>query len=280
MKIAFWSNGTDTCSVTANMAAMSVACVLRFPYQVIALENHLNRINLGLAYDGKSKVGLLREVGTNYYEGGGMEGLIRKINRGIKDVEQIRPYLKEVICNHLLYIPQSNVINKDIFNIEFLQNYETLFEYLAIFADLFLIDVENTNNISTQHILDQADLVVVNLPQNPKYLEDFFLNYSSILSKTFFVISKYSNHSIYNGKKLSQMFGIPKEQFAAIPYNELFYEAFQNGSLVEFITANYHCDNTNPNFYFIQMLKKATYLIVKNAKQNRLQSKGRYQCGN
>ena len=82
MKIAFWSNANDKCSVTANMAAISVASVIRYPYSIMTMENKLSNYNLGNAFFGKSHVSILNEVGTNYYDGDGMEGLMRKIYRG------------------------------------------------------------------------------------------------------------------------------------------------------------------------------------------------------
>lgn len=263
MNIAFWSNVNEKCGVSANLAAISLASVIRFPYKILVVENHLCSNNLGQAYLGSSRVDMVREVGTNYYEGGGIECLLRKINRGLYYYDHMEPYIKEIIYNHLYYIPQSKVIHKDIFNYELYHNISPMFEFLENHSNISFIDTASSQNLSSQTILEKSDFIVVNLCQNSVLLEDFFLNYSSIIPKAVFIISKYSKQSIFNSKKLSQMYDIPKEHIVAIPYNEMFCNAFLNGSIIEFMNRNYVCDKNNPNYDFIQAVKRATNMIMK-----------------
>jgi len=265
VKIAFWSNANEKSGVTANLAAISVASVIRFPYNILAFENHLCNNNLGCAYLGTSKVEMLREVGTNYYEGGGIEGLLRGVYRGEYNFDRMRLYMKEIINKHLYYIPQSKVIPRELFDYEFNNSIQPLLSFLEEYTDISFIDTASRYNLSSKTILEEADLIVVNLSQSPVIIEDFLLNYSSLIPKAVFLIGKYNNHSIFNSKKLSQIYEIPIERITAIPYNEMFCNAFLNGSIVEFIYSNYTSERNNPNYSYIQALKKATYMIIKHA---------------
>lgn len=267
MKIAFWSNANEKCGVTANMAAISVASVIRFPYSIIALENRLCHNNLGRAYLGTSSIEMIHEVGTNYYDGGGIEGLLRRIYRGDYHTNIIPSYRKEIIPGHLYYIPQSRVIHSEIFDYEFNHDIDILLQLLEEYSDISFIDTACRSNLSSKTILEEADLIVVNLCQNSMLLEDFFLNYSSLISKAVFLVGNYSSHSNINSRRISIAYDIPVENIIVIPFNEMYRNAFLNGSVVEFITSNYNGNKDNPNYLFIQSVKKAAYTIIKRAEQ-------------
>lgn len=265
MKIAFWSNANERCGVTENLAAISVASVIRYPYSVITMENRLCSNNLGKAFLGRSHVSMMNEVGTNYYEGGGMEGLIRKIYREDYFEGILRYYVKEIINKHLYYIPQSRIIHNEIFEYEFDHCVHPLLDMLDEFADICYINTASNHNLSTKTILEESDLIVVNLSQNQSILEDFFLNYSSLINKAVFILSNYESNPKYNYKKIANMYDIPLENISIIPRNELYQNSFAGGNVVEFISRNYVCPKESPNYLFIQAIKKSTYLIIKRA---------------
>lgn len=279
MKIAFWSNARQ-CGVTSNLAAISVASVIRFPYRLITLENHLSPNNLGSAYLGKPRADMVRDVGTNYYEGGGSEGLIRKIYRGGYASNVLEHYIREIIYQHLYYTPQGQVIHSELFDYEFNHCIRLIFQLLDRSAEISLIDTAGSNILSTKTVLEEADLIVVNLCQDPVILKDFFLNYSSLLPKAMLLISKYSGHSRFSIKRISKMYPVSPERIFPIPYNEIFGDALHRGSVVEFIFHNYHCTKESPNRFFIQSVKRAAYGMIKETEHlQRMKTEELQQCG-
>ncbi len=265
MKIAFWSNDNDVCQVSANMAAVSVASVIRYPYTVIAMENRLCNNNLGKAYLGINHAEAFHEPGTGYYDGGGIEGLMRKIYRGLCHPDILEAYVKEVISEHLYYIPQSKVIHGEVFDYELEGCIHPFLDMMEEFADISFIDTASKNNLSTKVILEKADLIVVNLCQRQGILEDFFLNYSSLIPRAVFIMSNYDSHNALTLKRISCTYELPWDRIIAIPYNPLYHNAFMNGNVVEYISWNYSCLQDNPNFLFIHSLKKAAHMIIKKA---------------
>lgn len=263
MKAAFWSNASELCSVSENLAAISVASVNRFPYSVITMENRLCRHNLGKAYHGGININTHDEVGTNYYDGNGIEGLLRKIYRGDYKPDILKSYLNEIIYKHLYYIPQSRIIHNEIFDYELDHGIYSLFQMIDQCADLCFIDTASNNNLSTKIILDEAYLIVINLCQKAQILEDFFQNYSSLISKAVFILSNYEPHAMRNCSMIFKKYLIPRENIIIIPHNELYQIAYENGNVLDFINGNYSCDKENPNYLYIQAIKKATYIIIK-----------------
>lgn len=264
MKVAFWSSARQ-CGVTSNLAAISVASVIKFQHKILALENHLCPNNLGCAYLGRGKADMVAEVGSNYYEGGGSEGLIRRIYRSTNNYYNLEPYLNEIIDNHLYYMPQGQVIHSDLFDYELNQSIEPFFNLIDNFSDITFIDTASSNSLSSKTIIEEADLIVINLYQDKRILEDFFSGYSSHISKAIILISKYSSNSLLSIKRISKMYDFPIERILPIPYNEIFETAFTRGRIVEFICSHYDCRRDDPNYFFMQSLKKASYLIVKGA---------------
>jgi hypothetical protein len=263
VNIAFWSNSGEMCSVSANLAAISVACAIRSSYSIISMENHLCSHNLGRAYNGGERANKLDEVGTNYYDGNGFEGLIRKIYRGDTRAGILKSYITEIIKQHLYYIPQSRILHNEIFDYELDHCFEPLIRMIDVNSDLCFIDTASNNNLSTKIILEEADLIVVNLCQKSSVLEDFFHNYSSLISKAIFIISHYNQHYIYNIRQISHQYNISPEVLIPIPDCERYDIAYRNGYVHEFISRNINCIKDNPNFYFIQAIRKASLIILK-----------------
>lgn len=265
MKIAFWSNVSEACGVSANLAAVSVATVMRYPYSVIAFENRLCCNNLGKAFLGRSHTKGNSEVGTNYYDGGGMEGLMRKLYRGDYHVGMVDSYVQKIIPDHLYYVPQSKVLHSEIFDYEFNHCSHMLLNMFEAFADVCFIDTACHNNLSTKNILEESDLIVVNLCQKQSVLEDFFLNYSSLIPKSIFIVGNYEFNKKLNVKRISAMYEIPEESMVVLPINENYHNSFSDGSVVEFISRNHACLKDNPNFIFIQSVKRAAHMIMRKA---------------
>lgn len=267
MKVAFWSNAGAVCSVSQNLAAISVASVNRFHYSIIAMENRLQSHNLGKAYHCREKYNSHDSVGTNYYDGNGIEGLLRKIYRGDYKPDILKGYLKEIIRKHLYYIPQSKIIHNEIFDYEFDHCIYSIFQMTDQCADICFIDTASNNSLSTKFILEEADLIVINLCQKESVLNDFFQNYSSLIPKAVFIISNYDPKASKCGLSLFKENHIPRENIIAIPYNELYHVAYESGNVLDFINGNYSCDIDNPNYPYMQSVKKATYIIIRKLEQ-------------
>ncbi len=263
MKVSFWSNAKEMCNVSANLAAVSIACAIRSSYSILSMENHLCGHNLGKAYNGGARVNILDDVGTNYYDGNGLEGLLRKIYRGDARPEILKSYITEIINQHLYYIPQSRILHNEIFDYELDHCIEPLFHMIEDNTDLCFIDTASNNNLSTKIILEEADLIVVNLCQKSSVLEDFFLNYSSLISKSIFIISHYHQHFLHTLRKISNHYKISPEYIIPFPDNEGYEDAYYNGYVHEFISRNIKCTNENPNYLFTQAVKKASHIILR-----------------
>ncbi|TAH70336.1 MAG: hypothetical protein EWM47_05635 [Anaerolineaceae bacterium] len=279
MKVAFWSNEYEKSGAFLNFVAISIASVMCTPYTISILENYLGKDNLEKAFFDNFNNIHLGYGGVGFYEGGGIEGLLRRVYRGDKHPSLLRHYLKEVIPKHLYYVPQSGVINSKLFDYELHHNLKELFSIIERNTDLCYINTRQQNYLSSNEILHEADLIVINLYQNPEYLEEFFKNYSSLISKSLFIIGNYSPKAIMSCKRISRTYDIPLENFSPIPYNEYFDFACNYGEAKEFINRNYFCTRENSHYLFIHGVRKAAYMISKKIESIHLGNEEMEHCG-
>jgi hypothetical protein len=263
VKIAFWSNGYMKRDALLNFAAISIASVMRYPYTITILENYLDKDNLGKAFFTHFDKLDARYEGSGFYEGGGIEGLLRRIYRNDSYPSLLRGYLREVIPKHLYYIPQGGIINCELFDYELYHNINKLLGLLENNSDHCYINITQQNHLSSNAILQESDLIVINLFQNPNYLDNFFKNYYSLIPKALFIVGDYSPKSFMSCKRMARLYDIPLEDIIPIPYNENFHEACKYGAAKEFLNCNFFCNIENANYIFIQGIRKAVYMIFK-----------------
>lgn len=268
MKIAFWSNDYEKSCALHNFVAISIASVMQYPYTITAFENYLGKDNASKAYFSSSENDNLKYGGINLYEGGGIEGLLRRLYHGNNKTDYpnlLRHFSKEVIPKHLFYIPQGGIINSEIFDYELYYNIKELLSVIEENTDICYINVNKQNHLSSKAILQEADLIVINLCQDSDNLNEFFQSYSSLLSKSIFILGNYSPKSFMSCKRISKYYDIPLEEVLPIPLSEDFVVACNQGRTIEFINSNYMCKRDNPNFLFIHCMRKAAYMILKKA---------------
>lgn len=271
MKIAFWSSDKEKTGSFYNFAAVSIASVMNNPRTITVFENYIGKNNIGKAYInyiGRYHTG----YGVGFYEGVGIEGLLRRIYRGDDNPGILKYYLKEVIQDRLYYIPQGYVINSELFDYELYYNIEELFRIIEHNTDLCYINVVQQNHLSSKEILQEADLIVINLYQNPKYLENFFLNYYSLIPKSLFIVGNYIPGELMSCSKIASNYDIPLENIAPIPRDEYFNVACDTGFAKEFIIKNYKCGRNNPHYCFMQGVKRTVNMISKRIESRHLQA--------
>ena len=176
MKIAFWSNGGEKMCVTANMASIASMVSLRNAGRVkeILLENHFSRNkSLEDVLLQPMQQDFLRESG-GYNVKYGLDYILKRIYCGDRDRELIKNSTVDLMLSNMCLLPSGMVFNKEVFNYDFSMVHRELFKILEEVSEYIFIDTESNQNLSTKQLLFDADIVVVNLTQNPDNIRDFF----------------------------------------------------------------------------------------------------------
>lgn len=261
MKVAFFSK-EGSCGATSSMAAISIAAVLSEKLRILTLENHWSESTIAECYFYENSTNIIKQGCVNYLEHGMLDNLVRhfaamtnKRREGIMTVE--------VIEDSLYYMPQ-NAFSHDLFDYEFSCNMLPMLKILETSYPFLFIDTKN-QTLSSKIILDEADFVVLNLPQNELLIEDIMKTYSSILNKSLFLMCDYREQSSFSIPRIMNEYQILPEQLAILPHSIPFETAIQEGSAINFIYSNYDCDVNHVNYAFIKELKRTTRLILQGA---------------
>lgn len=258
MKIAFWSNDRDA-GVTANLAAISVVGLHECQRKTLLLENHYSSNNLA-KYLIPSRMEFLKEVEVYYLGHGTRDCLVQQLERGTKK-KRAELSTIELINGSLFYLPQ-NRLQEDFFDYEFQWNQLPLINQFEEKGHFIFIDTKVNNSMSSKTIIDEADLVVVNMRQETRPFSEFFHDYSSLLHKTFFIVSDYRSNRDVTISHIQKRFGISSNRIAKILHNIEFESALYEGRVIEFINRNLRCNNSDPNFEFIEELINTTRKLM------------------
>jgi len=244
MELPFWSVHEES-GVTSNMLAIATMSVIDSDNKVILAENHhcINNIGNRIMFSG--------------YKEELKEGNFCSLRYG----NSISEDLIEVLAGRLFYLMPFPV-SKGYFEHYFYHNILPQFKKPDMEDELIMIDTDINGNVSTQKILHDSKLVVVNVCQDSQKTEFFLTEYGSIIKKAIFVIGQYKRCRLNNVRRLLMEAGVTMDRIAVIPRNDDFEISMLEGRGVEFIKNNYDCRKNSDNYYFITELKQTTRKIL------------------
>ncbi|MDD7402997.1 MAG: hypothetical protein SO170_10750 [Butyribacter sp.] len=263
MKISFWSNVRGTAGVTTNLACVSALTSISGQGKSVLLENHYSMQGIGDILLLPEKIGRLREEGE-YFSHYGIEYVLKRLYSGEKADKLVHHATIPLLFSTMYYLPQAKIVNKEVFAYEFNLVQENLFDALSEISDYIFIDTETNQNLSSSVILSKADMVVVNLDQNPVHLKEYFTNYTSIREKAVYLIGNYKPELPWDVGKICKEFHIPKDKIGIIPFNMELHDAMLQGHLLQYLNRNYYKPSDMENEYFIRYAKRASQMVRKN----------------
>lgn len=263
MKIAFWSNLRGGCGVTTNLACMAAMTAISGMGRSILLENHYNLNSLGSILLAPEKVSILREKGE-YYNKYGVEYLLKRLYSGESGDVLIHKASVPLLYSSIFYLPQSYIVNREVFNYEFELVRSELFQCLEKFSDFVFVDTETNGNSSSIAILQDVDLIVVNLNQDIASWESFFENYRSLTEKAVFLIGKYRPEYGWDMIRIRRKFQIPRNRIGVVPYNMELQSAMGDGRTLQFLNRNYLKNSQPENELLMRELKRSASMLREN----------------
>lgn len=271
MKIAYWSNLRKEQRISSHIAAISVMLAMNYSKRVITMNNYCGPSPLEQAFRGIQRFYYVKEDSEYSVHRNGMDYILPNLYHEVEQAFLLSKNALEVIQDRLYYLPSSRVINNLAY--EYQLNHEISFvtKELERQGDIIFIDTMRQNNLSTKTILQEADLVIVELNQQPYILEEFFENYSSLRSKAIFLFNHYHSKAIPI-RAIMDYYHLPKEKVIVLTEHFELEQAYLEGMLVGFLKRNHKCTKESKHYRCIRELKRAAYLIVQTSKEAGTQS--------
>lgn len=242
MKVAFWSGfGMDT-KKTLHIATISIVLTLVYHKEVVLSSNYISSHMLSDCFFGV--ISQYRRIKGSYRYCYGEPNYFRSL----WDI-----YKKEIISTPMegiTIIRPPDVIDK------------SMFYYEVSEQTIFFMDVASESNLVFGSILEEADLVIIFLPQDSIKIQIFFEHYSSLIPKSLFIIDNFRKNGSCIPKNLSRKYRIDKESIGIFPYCYAYEQACEAGNMESFLKKNLNCSTRNPNFYFMYHLQKTTKMLT------------------
>ena len=259
--ITFWSNGKEETAKTLSIAAIATYMAIEHNLKILLLSTNYNDSTLETCYWKQAEnINHRNTLGV----GNGIEELARAIMSNKASPEVITNYTKIVLKNHLEVLP--SIKTNDY------QEYEKLREvYLSIlqhankYYDMIFVDLnKGLDSENTREILEESDLVIVNLVQRLKIIDDYItLKEQYPLFKkdnTLLLFGRFDKFSKYSKKNICRYMGT--KMVYTIPYSTLFFEAANEGEVPDFFFKFRKIDENDRNALFIHEVKNVSEKIV------------------
>ena len=256
MKIVFWSNVHGQSGTSSNMLAVAMMNDLMYGNRSILLQTQfeMNQLEIPLLTERH------REQIRNYNIG--VDRLIQGIRSGMNAKQLLTSSCISLSKQCIDFLPSTNSKYREVYEKGMKENFKGILELAEACYEFVFIDASAGMNEFVEMIWDEADLIIINLCQNKRVLEDFFLRYHVNLDKMLFLLGNYDSSSEWNLKNiLKRVKGLKKEITFTIPYNTQFRDATSCAQLTEFFLQNIRCEKDDDNYELISELTKLTHRL-------------------
>ena len=263
--VTFWSNGKEETAKTLSVAAIATNMAIEHNYKILLLSTNYNDDTLEDCFFEKKKpkksLLQLAPPGAIMEFDNGIEGLSKAIKSNKATPELISNYTKIVFKDRLDVLLSIKSGSYDEY-VRLRDIYPDILQAANQYNDLIFVDInKGLDSEFIRGILKTSDLVITNLTQRIKIIDDFmrirekekfFLKKNNMI-----LIGRYDKFSKYTAKNIARYMNI-KEEINVIPYSTLFFEACNEGKVADFFLRYRTIDPTDRNATFIREVNKVT----------------------
>ncbi len=265
--ITFISNEQKETGQTLSLVAVATQMAIEHSYRILivstnfkdqTLENcywELDRLNKPIMKDQKANVGV----------DSGIEGLIRVLASNKTSNEIVKNYSKTVLRDRLdILLSPATEEYKDY--IQICREYPEILRVANRNYDLVFVDLSSRmQDKEREDIINVSDLVVVNITQRLKTINDFMeLKENNQFYKgknVILLMGRYDAHSKYNVKNVTRYLK-EKKDILAIPYNTLYFESCSEGKAIDFFLSFKTVEEGDRNRQLVNEANRADEAII------------------
>lgn len=272
--ITFWSNNKKAIGQTVSAATAATVMAMEHNYKVLLISADFNDTIIencfGTQESNKDIVkSLVKKTQINLDSG--IRGLLKLADSNRVTPEAIHDYTKIVFKNRLevLYSPMN--IEDDIEKNKIMEQMKNIIMNASRYYDQVIVDLKKGIEYNAQlEILDLSDVVVLNIDQNIKTIENMLMTkeFENMQRKVIWNICKYDKNSKYNVKNLSRTI-LKKQNICQINYNTLIIDETQDGGLAELMLRLRTVREDEENTEFIVKIKEMIEQILVKYQETR-----------
>ena len=266
--VSFW--GTEKSAqlaTTATAVAVAASIGTKFPYRTLVTQTHFADMSLESGFFDMDK---LSRKGSLDVSDTGIDALDRLLRSNKLTPENIANYAKLKLRDRLDILFGTFKNDPDSYA-RILETFPLIVDYASQFYDIVLVDLNKGSDSSEVNpILQKSDLIVLSMSQNREMLKKVFKSMDTLKilqeKPIIPVIGRYDRFSVYGNKNISRTFNFKKPIYT-IPYNTHFFDASNEGRVVDFFAENIRANTeTDRNGFFLSEVSRLTDAIIESIK--------------
>ena len=263
--ISFWSNGKTETGKTASIAAIATHLAIQHNYRILILDTKYNDYSYQDCYWQEDKtISLIHREDAKTNIASGITGLSKAILSNKTSPEIITNYTRIVFKDRLELLtetdsnPQDYEVHKGIF--------KDIAKIASKYYDLVFVDIDSgLGSYEISSLLDASDLIIPTLSQKLRQINDYIkekemnpvLDGKALMP----LLGRYDKNSKYTAKNVARYMR-EKNKICAIPYNTLFFEACNEGTVDDFFIRLRKINSKDINAFFMEHVKEAAEEVV------------------
>ena len=256
--ITFWSETREETAKTLSIVASATHMAINHQFKILILstafeDDTLENCFWDMKQGKKNKIKITDNKRINIDSG--LEGLQKLYMSNRLTPEQIPDYTKVVFANNRLEVlPICKTTTYETYE-KTLKIYSDIIESANRFYDFVFVDLNKGFRYpELTRILEISDLVVVNLTQRLKIIDNYMkLRQENPMFKKdniMLLLGRYDKYSKYSAKNVSRYMG-EKKIINTVPYNTLFFESCGEGDAADYFLKFKTTDIKDRNGFFV-----------------------------
>ena len=258
--VTFWNGTNQQCGSTSSSIAVATQMAIDHNMKILLVSTSLNDRLIRECFwqEKKTIVSGLFAARQNNVEKNGVEGLDRVIRSNKITPDIITDYTKIVLTNRLEILLGMEDTGSQYDLIK--ERYPKIIEFANRYYDMVIVDLDKRLGRFQEGILKMSDVIVSVIPQREAQINGIMqiIEDRQILNKekTILAIGKYMENTKYNVKNITRNILKQKDIINTIPYNNLFFEASQEGKVIDLFLNMMRIKEKDENYLFISEIKK------------------------
>ena len=265
--ITFWNGTDDEVGNTTSSMAFATQVAIEHNIKVLLLSTSLNDSLIKDSFwqeNRRKSFGFFADNRSKIIENNGLEGLERVIRSNRITPEMIKDYTRVVLKDRLeilLGLEGDGEIQKKQYAMT-QERYPEIMELADRYYDMVIVDLDKNIKSSTRlEILQKSHIIVAMTSQKVKSIQkidELIKQNNNILNEenTVMAIGKYMENTRYNAKNITRGILRKRDIINTIPYNNLLFEATQEGKIIDLYFNFIRLREKDENYYFVKEIKR------------------------
>lgn len=262
MIIAFYGVPGGSTATTSNLISIALMSHFQYGYSVLMASLSGGSASLEMAFEEREQeVKVMEEAGYFFHQG--MDLILQEASIGELNCEILKRATKELLSEEIRLLPSAKGSCEERVWQVLEEHGGKLLDCMEESADLVFLDCGKGKYSFMREIKKRAGVLVVNLTQSQRILNQFFQTRQTYLEKTVYLTGHYEDLYPCNRSYMLKNYRIAPENLVEISYHPGLQDVQERGRYLKFFMKNMPVPAYEKNRQFLYEVQLATDRILR-----------------